>query len=129
MKIIKTLAALLLTALFLTSCSDTHEAVMRDQTAWLKQATVILNEVADEKITPEKAAGRIKELGKESKEIAERRRALSANATPEELAATKPFADQVEHSFQEYLDAVKRVTEAGKMNEELTKALENIDTM
>lgn len=102
---------------------------MRDQIAWLDEATHVLNNVAEGKTAPSDAADRIKELGREAIEIGERKQALSSDATPQELqATTNEYAEQVGQSLQNYLQAVERVTKSGKMTGELTSALENIDS-
>ncbi len=128
MKITKTFLALFLSSLLLASCTDTHEAVMRDQIEWLDEATSVLNNVAEGTTSSSEAAAKMKALGRQCEDFYERKEALSADATPEELlATTQQYAEHVAESFQKYLQAVEKVKESGKMSEELTSALENMD--
>lgn len=116
-----------LAALFLVSCGDSHDKLMRDQLAWTNEVSEVLNQVADGSLSSADAAEKIRELGTKGEDFMERKEALYQDASKEKIQATaEKYRDEMTEAVQGMMKAMQNVVTSGRMTRELQDALANM---
>lgn len=114
-------------ALFLSSCGDSHDKLMKDQVAWMNETTEILNQVADGSMSSADASSKIKKLGEDADEFMRRKEVLNKDLTPERMRElVKEHQQETSQAFGEYLKAVEKLSRSGRMTKELGEAISNM---
>lgn len=118
---------ILLSPFFLTSCGDSNEKLAEDQLEYIDEMTEILNKVSDGSLSSAEAAKKIKAHGKKGDDLMERKEKLKKDLTPaDEKALMKKYEDKSMKSFQNFMKAVTKLSESGRMTKELSDAIENM---
>lgn len=129
MKPITKIIAVLFLSLFATSCGDSHDKLMNDQISWIEDITDILNDVADGTISSSDAATKLEKLNEVADKIAERKVKLNVDMSPEELQKqAEKYKDELSNSFKEYIAALSKLRNSGRLTQELTNALQNMES-
>lgn len=114
--------------LSLSSCSDSHDKIMDDQLSWMEDVTKILNQAADGEVSSSDAANKIRVLGKQGDEFMERKKVLNESVSQDQIdEITKKYSKRSIQAFQNYIQAIERLTNSGRMTNEISEAISNIN--
>lgn len=118
-----------LLSVVMSSCGDSHDKLMNDQVSWMEEMTETLNGVADGTLSSSEAAERLEALGREGEEFVARKQKLNEGASPEEMIeVAKKHSEEVGKAFQDYMEAMTKLSASGRMTRELSEAIANMKT-
>lgn len=119
--------AVLVCALVLSSCGDSHDKLAKDQITWMEDMTEIFNGVADGDLSSSQAADKIRSLGKEGEEFMARQEKLNQGTSKEELEKIRQkHSKEFQVAFKNYMKAVQKLTQSGRMTKELSDVVQNM---